>query len=108
MKTLKVSMDEQGTLTFLVDADTEALLNATSTVMRASNVHPANRTLRALFYALRTKYGEKGRVAQFTRLWPCLWQVDLSPVGGPVLDATYRNRQAAIDAEIVWLNTNFI
>jgi hypothetical protein len=47
-------------------------------------------------------------MASFTRLWPCLWQINLGPIGGPVLDATYRNRQAAIDAEVVWLNTNFI
>ena len=108
MKTLHVSMDESGTLTFLVDADTQALLNESSVIQRASHVEPVSRTLRAVFHTLRHLFGEKGRVAQFTRLWPCLWQVDLSPVGGPVLDATYRNRQAAIDAEIVWLNPNFI
>ena len=101
-------MDECGTLTFLVNEDTEALLNATSTVRRASNVHPVNKTLRGLFYLLRAKYGEKGRVAQFTRLWPCLWQVDLAPVGGPVLPQVWRDRQAAIDAEVVWLQRNFI
>jgi hypothetical protein len=108
MKTLHVSMDESGTLTFLVDADTQALLNESSVIQRASNVEPVSRPLRAVFHTLRHLFGEKGRMASFTRLWPCLWQINLGPIGGPVLDATYRNRQAAIDAEVVWLNTNFI
>ena len=108
MKTLHVSMDASGTLTFLVDSDTEQLLNASSIIQRASHVEPVSRTLRAVFHTLRHLFGEKGRVAQFTRLWPCLWQVDLSPVGGPVLPEVWRDRQAAIDAEVVWLNRNFI
>lgn len=108
MKTMKVSMDEFGTLTFLVDADTEAFLNASSVVRRASHVEPVSPILRAVFHGLRRMFGEKGRMATFTRLWPCLWQINLSPIGGPILDATYRNRQAAIDAEIFYLNENFI
>lgn len=108
MKTLHVSMDASGTLTFLVDADTQALLNESSVIQRASHVEPVFRTLRVVFHALRHLFGEKGRMATFTRLWPCLWQINLSPIGGPILAGTYRNRQAAIDAEIVWLNTNFI
>ena len=108
MKTLHVSMDASGTLTFLVDADTQALLNESSVIQRASHVEPVSRPLRAGFHGLRSLFGEKGRIANFTRLWPCLWQINLSPINGPILDTTYRNRQAAIDAEIVWLNTNFI
>jgi hypothetical protein len=108
MKTMKVSMDETGTLTFLVDADTQALLNESSTVQRASHVEPVSRTLRAVFHGLRGLFGEKGWMAAFTRLWPCLWQINLAPIGGPILDSTYRNRQAAIDAEILYLNANFI
>ena len=108
MKTLHVSMDASGTLTFLVDADTQALLNESSVIQRASHVEPVSRPLRAVFHALRHLFGEKGHMATFTRLWPCLWRINLAPIDGPVLDATYRNRQTAIDAEIVWLNTNFI
>ena len=108
MKTLHVSMDASGTLTFLVDADTQALLNESSVIQRASHVEPVSRPLRAVFHGLRHLFGEKGRMASFTRLWPCLWQVDLSPIGGPVLPDVWRDRQAAIDAEVVWLNRNFI
>jgi hypothetical protein len=108
MKTLHVSMDESGTLTFLVDADTQALLNESSVIQRASHVEPVSRPLRAVFHGLRSLFGEKGAVASFTRLWPCLWQINLGPIGGPILDPTYRNRQAAIDTEVSYLNANFI
>jgi hypothetical protein len=33
------------------------------------------------------------------------WHADLSPVGGPKL-AGFETRQAALDAEVEWLNTN--
>jgi hypothetical protein len=108
MKTMIVTMDESGTLTFLVDEDTQALLNEGSVVQRASYVEPVSRTLRCVFHSLRSAFGDKGWAAAFTRRWPCLWRVNLSPVGKSILKGNYKNRQAAIDAEVLWLNENFI
>lgn len=103
-----IRITADGTVRFLNTPETATLITPETVTRRASNVQPVNRVLRRAFYALRTTYGEKGWVAQFTRLWPCLWQVDLSPAGGPVLPQTWRNRKSAIEAEIVWLNHNFI
>src|SRR6185437_898121 len=108
MNHVTVSLDEStGDYTFLVSDDTRSLLDATSTVRRAYHVEPVNPIARAAFYTLRALFGEYGRVASFTRVWGCLWRVNLSPVNGPILPDTYRDRQKAIDAEIIWLENNF-
>jgi hypothetical protein len=51
-------------------------------------------------------FGEYGKMAAFTRTWPCYWQVDLSPVGGPIVPVEWASRQSAIDFEVGWLNDN--
>lgn len=70
---------------------------------RASHIEPANRILRGLFRVLRAHTSDQSWVAAFTRRWPCLWTVAI--VDGPRF-GPYRQRQAAIDAEIRWLNQN--
>jgi hypothetical protein len=40
---------------------------------RASNILPVNRFKRALFLALRAVFGERGKVAEFTRQWQGPW-----------------------------------
>lgn len=105
---ITVSIATDGTIRFLVTPDSHCLMTATSTVYRASHVEPVNRALRFLFYALRTRTSDTGLVATFTRLWPCLWRVNLSPVNGPILPDTYRNRKQAIAKEIQWLTVNFL
>ena len=81
-----------------------------------------NVALRIAFYVLRW-FGDKTHVADWTRGWGCLWRVNASPVGGPILRlkhvlkdcpwpiedhiATWCNRQDAIDAEIEFLNDWF-
>jgi len=74
---------------------------------RVSHVLPVNPVLRSVFRYLRDRFGETGRVAEFTRRWPCLWQADMSPVGGPVL-GPYRDRAEAIENEVVWLERNWL
>lgn len=93
---------------FLVTEGAEAFLSERAVVRRASHVEPVNRLLRLAFYGLRNLFGEKGWMAAFTRLWPCLWCVDLAPAGGPILPGRWRSRKEAIEAEVVWLNANFI
>ena len=103
-----IRITSDGRVRFLNTPETATLITPETVTRRASHVQPVNQLLRRAFYALRTAYGEKGWVAQFTRLWPCLWQVDLSPVGGPVLSQVWRDRKAAIEAEVRWLNRNWI
>lgn len=77
-----------------------------ATRRRASHVEPARPLLRRAFHALRERFGEDGAVAAFTRRWPCAWRVDLGPSGGPVLSQTWRDRAAAIRAELDWLDAH--
>jgi hypothetical protein len=71
---------------------------------RASHVEPNKKALRLVFHMLRLVFGDKGWMATFTRYWPCLWRVNTGPVGGPILAGRWKNRQAAIEAEVEWLN----
>lgn len=106
MDKITVTIGDDGSLNFVANealADLADLGHATT--RRASHVLPVNRPLRVLFRWLRDKYGETGRVAAFTRRWPCQWQADLSPSNGPTL-GPFHKRQDAIDAEIAWLNEN--
>ena len=98
---------EDGVTKFLVNEETQSMVED-GVVRRASHVEPVNKALRLLFHTLRGLFGEKGWMAAFTRKWPCYWQVNLKPIGGPVLDLNWKNRQAAIDFEIGWLNEHFI
>lgn len=99
---------EDGAVRFLLNEDTAPLVEDGATVRRASHVEPANVVLRAVFHSLRLIFGEYGRVSELTRLFPCLWRVNLAPSNGPVLPGRWTDRKQAIDAEIVWLNENFI
>lgn len=73
------------------------------TKQRASHVEPVNPILRGLFRLLRARARDDGLVAAFTRCWPCRWRVAI--VAGPTF-GPYRQRAAAIAAEIDWLNDN--
>jgi hypothetical protein len=100
--------DSSGQVTFLLNDLSRPFVDESSTIRRASNVEPINAILRIVFYTLRFLFGEYSRMGQFTRVWPCTWRVNLSPVSGPILPIVYRNRQEAINAEIEWLELNFL
>ena len=107
-------MSEQGAVTFIIgDGECTYLMTEAApqiegaVVRRASHVEPDNIFLRVLFHALRRWLGDKGRMSDFTRRWPILWQVNLQPVGGPVLVQRFYDRYAAIDAEVLALNKFF-
>ena len=109
MEQFTVSIDDStGEARFLVSPETSFLLDESSTIKRASHVEPVNFALRLLFYALRSFFGEYGRMATFTRSWCIQWRVNLNPVNGPILPNVFTCRQTAIDAEIVWLENNFL
>lgn len=114
-KIATVTIDENGDILFLATDSNDIFLEDTQTITkRASHVEPAPRYERWLFHFLRAIFGDKGRVSDWTRQWNTLWRIDTSPVGGPILrdaDGDIRywfNRQAAIDAEIAFLNDWFL
>ncbi len=103
---ITVFIDDEG-MTFLVNEKIK-LFDGEGITQRASHVEPNNLVFRLLFHTLRTLFGDKGRMSDLTRKWPCLWRVNTSPVGGPILLERYRNRQEAIEAEIEFLNARGI
>jgi hypothetical protein len=119
-KTVVITIEENGDSVFLATDSADVFLEAGETITRrASHVEPVNLFLRVAFHFLRL-FGNKNQIAAWTRGWPCLWRINTKPVGGPVLTwndidicpwsrviATFRNRQAAIDAEVQFLNRWF-
>ena len=106
---MTVTIDEEGNLVYLktFEHDIFAELGEVVTA-RASHVFPTNWGYRQAFRLLRTIFGERGRVAEWTRCWQTEWLVDPSPVGAPSIDKTFQNRQDAIDFEIRYLNDWFL
>ena len=96
----------EGRMTYLLTEAAPRLEGAV--VRRASHVEPVNAYLRLVFRAIRKLVSDDSRIAAWTRLWPCLWRVDIIPVGGGILPVHYSNRLAAIDAEVEALNNHFI
>lgn len=108
MQPIIIKLDEDGAMRFLVNEDTAGFVTTDSQVRRASHVEPDSLILRGVFHTLRFMFGEKGRMAQFTRIWPCIWRTNLAPSGGPILPDRWRDRNQAIEAEIAYLNEHFI
>lgn len=108
MSTVTFSIDEEtGEMTFLVNSITQDLAAEAGSTRRASHVEPMDWKLKVAFRALRWALGDDSRIADWTRTWKCLWQVDLSPVGGKA-HGWFSSRADAIDYEIMWLNENFL
>jgi hypothetical protein len=107
MANIVISIDPQGTATYLVNQYTEKLFPEAQEPRRASHVTPMDPWLAFCFQALRGAFGEDGRISNWTRRWECSWQVDMSPVGGPQV-AGFDSRDEAIEYEINWLNANWL
>lgn len=104
-----VSIDDStGEYQFLVSDISTCLLDDSSTVKRASHVEPVNLLARKAFYLARMLFGDTGRVSNVTRSYPGLWRVNLAPVNRPILQETYVRRSKAIEAEIAYLEKNFL
>jgi hypothetical protein len=106
--TATVTITAEGEVRFLVNTASQVFIQPESIVRRASHVEPDGRTARVVFHSLRLIFGETGAVSEFTRSWPVLWRVNLAPTGGPILSGRWMDRQAAIAAEVEYLNENFI
>jgi hypothetical protein len=104
-----VSIDDStGDYQFLVSDLSACLLDDTSTVRRASHVEPVNLLARKSFYLLRKLFGDTGKISNLTRKYPGLWRVNLAPINGPILPDTYKVRSEAINAEVTYLEKNFL
>lgn len=104
-----IGVDDKGRLQFIDNPELAFLRELGKTeVKRASHVEPDSIFLRPIFHILRYCFGETGSVASWTRNWKCNWRVDMRPSNGPILDGRWSNRQQALDAEVQWLNENFI
>jgi hypothetical protein len=117
------TVDENGDVLYLAtEANDRFLKQPDSVTRRASHVEPVQQFARICFYILRL-FGNKNRIAAWTRNWHVLWRVNTKPVGGPILKwvdyfgcgkrdgagiAMFRNRQDAIDFEIRFLNDWFL
>jgi hypothetical protein len=101
-------IDEQGNVKYLVNEATDKMFEGDAVKQRASHVEPDNWLFRIAFHMLRQVFGDRGRMSDLTRRWPCLWRVNTKPVGGPILEPRWRNRQEAIDAEIEFLVEWFV
>jgi hypothetical protein len=106
---LVVNIREDGTLVCLNHEETSCFkeLGKVKT-RRASHVEPYTRRYRIAFHMLRFLFGEKGRVSDWTRngtFWRSrLWRVNLTPIGGPILPGGMHPREAALRAEVEWLD----
>lgn len=104
MTEFTIVADENGNLSFIQDVQISFLQDLGEvSVRRASHVEPDFYPLRVLFHWLRGKFGETGRIANWTRNWKCLWRVNMKPSNGPILPERWLTRQDALDAEVNWL-----
>lgn len=127
-RVVTVTIDESGDLVFLRTSESDIFLELGETLTRrASHVEPYGFLPRLLFNTIRYFVHDDSRLANWTRNWACLWRVNTSPVGGPILswgDVPYeladsimtrsmgmlvwRDREAAIRAEVEFLNRFFL
>ena len=70
-------------------------------VRRGGYVLPASPSKRAAFRLLRRVFGDRGRVAAWTRTWSGPWLVQMSPTGDVL--GPFANRDAAVRAEVRYL-----
>ena len=105
--TVMFKIDTEGNLKCLHTPVTKAMFPEPASILRASHVVPMNPWLRFWFKALRSLFGDKGRVSDWTRNWYCLWKVDFSPIGGKTY-GWFETRDRAIKFEIEYLNKNFL
>lgn len=69
---------------------------------RVSHIVPVSWFLWLAFRLLRFAFGDKGRVAAWTRSWGCHWLLDLTPSGGARIKP-FMSRAKAVEYEEKWL-----
>jgi hypothetical protein len=104
---ITLTIDEEGQK-FIASHGADIFAEPTDTVRRASYVVPDRFWLRLAFRIIRACVPDAGQIANWSRSWRCIWRIDTSPVGGPILGTRYGNREHAIEAEIDFLNQLFL
>lgn len=104
---MKITISPEGEVRMIGGNGLDVTQLGAASQRRASHVLPVNCVLRWLFRWLRDRYGETGRVAAFTRRWPCLWRVDLGPVDGPIV-GPFKLRETAINVEIAYIEKHVL
>lgn len=77
------------------------------TRIRASHILPVNRLKRLAFRCLRWTFGERGRIAAWTRSWSGPWQVRWAHDLGAVA-YIHPSRRACLDWEHRQLNARLV
>ena len=97
-----ITITPQGTIEVIYHANAEPDLSnvgVTTTDRRGAYVWPANILYRCAFKTLRQVFGDKGKVADWTRRWQCgfsLWRAS----DKTRLPGTYRGHDEAVKAEV--------
>jgi len=63
---------------------------------RLSHIRPEKFWKKAAFILLRKVFGDRGRIAEWSRTWRCEWRCTIITTGD---SAVFENRQAAVDWE---------
>lgn len=107
MKTITITIDEEGNQLFIKGAGTDVFLSLGDyTTQRGSHVAPVNPVLNITFRMIRALVTDSSKVASWTRTWGCLWCAEI--VNGPILWASGTTRTKAIEAEVSYLNNQFL
>ena len=101
MKTQELFVRSDGTIQVIGDAPQELAGMGERVCNRASNILPVRRGKRAMFLLLRLLFGERGRVAEFTRRWQGPWIAMLFATGETYM---HQSRLCCLDWEHRRLN----
>jgi hypothetical protein len=99
-----IIIDQAGRIQMIVGHGPDLTGAGRASRRRASHVEPVSWPLRLLFHGIRSVAHDDSAAAAWTRSWRCLWRVRI--IGGPVLAGGWRDRAAAIAAEVQWLEEN--
>jgi len=108
MESVVVSIDTEGTATYLVNEHTKGLFPDAQEPRRATHIEPELLPLRLAFRALRKAFGDDGTVAAWTRSWTIgTWQADFTPIGESIVHG-FQSHAQAVRFEVYWLQNHWL
>jgi hypothetical protein len=97
MKTISLIIDSAGTITMLPEKELDLRAFCTDlSYRRVSHIWPVHPVKRIAFRLLRALFGERGRVAQWTRQWQGPWQAIIIDTGETFV---HQSRRVCLDWE---------
>jgi hypothetical protein len=102
-----ITVKPDGTMKFVYDDKLKGLMeHGKATIKRASHVDPTEElTEEAKQWIRNSSVVCPGD--ELSEFHPCRWWADMLPSGGPVL-GPFPTRQAALDAEVEWINDHVL